>query len=158
MIPLPVITGLVGAALAFAAAWTWQANSYTTQISNLQRAQALAALKSLERAHAETNRLQDRKDNAERLAATRQSALAAASAAVRDERDRLRDELNASTMRLPDSSCSSVRQYAATLGAVFGECAAEAGGLAEKAGGHAIDALKLIQAWPTKEDHGTPEN
>ena len=85
------------------------------------------------------------------MAQVRLSAMARSAAAARNERDGLRDELAASRSQLPDASCTSVRQYAATLSSVFGECAAETGGLAEKAGGHAIDTLKLQEAWPTND-------
>jgi ABC-type phosphate transport system auxiliary subunit len=142
---------IVAASLAAASAlagWTAQGWRLGEQIAELKREQAVAAHKQLEKAHAETIRLQSIKDSAEKLAQARQSALSRAAAAVRVERDGLRDELAASRVQLPDASCTSVRQHAATLSDVFGECAAEIEGLAGPASGHASDSLKLQQSWP----------
>jgi hypothetical protein len=151
MIYTHAAAALAGAALAFAGAWQVQGWRMDAQLSQLKTEYATAQARAVEKAHAETIRLQTAKDDAERLAAKRQSDLARAAAAVRVERDGLRDELAAARVQLPDASCTSVRQYAATLSAVFGECSAEIEGLAGPAGGHASDSLKLQEGWPTQQ-------
>lgn len=148
MIPIPLITHALAALAAAAAAWMWQANSYGHQISDMQTAQARATLRSMETATRQTLEMQDAKDQAIAQAAQRNALLARSAAVVRAERDGLRDDLAAQRAALPDAACAAVREYASTLTAVFGECAAEAGGLAEAAGGHASDALMLLDAWP----------
>lgn len=148
ILPLPLITHAIAACAAAAAAWAWQANSYGHQIADMQHAQAVATLRSMENATRQTLEMQDAKDRAIAKAAQRNTELARTAAAVRLERDGLRDDLAAQRAALPDAACSAVREYASTITAVFGECAAEAGGLAEAAGGHASDALMLLDAWP----------
>lgn len=135
----------LGAACAWGA-WAFQANKYEREISELRTEYATAQVRAVEHAHAETIRLQAVNDEAERLAQIRLAAMARSAAAVRDERDRLRDELAASRVQLPDASCTSVREYAATLSTVFGLCADRLEGLAREAQGHASDSLKLQQA------------
>lgn len=143
------------AALGAACAWgaySFQGNRYERQLSELRTEYAAAQVRAVEKAHAETIRLQKRKNKAERLAEVRLAAVSRSADAARNERDGLRDELAASRVQLPDASCTSVREYTATLSAVFGECATEIEGLAVPAQGHAIDSLKLQDSWPTGSD------
>lgn len=137
----------LGAACAWGA-WAFQANKYERELSELRTEYATAQVRAVEHAHAETIRLQSRKDEAERLAATRQSALARDAAAARNERDGLRDELAASRVQLSDASCASVRDHAATLNTVLGRCTDRLERMAQAASGHAIDSLKLQESWP----------
>lgn len=148
MIPFPLITHAIAACAAAAAAWMWQANSYGKQIADMQLNQSKATLRSMETATRQTLEMQDVKDKAIAKAAQRNTDLARTAAAVRVERDGLRDDLAAQRTALPDAACAAVREYASTITAVFGECAAEAGGLAEAAGGHASDTLMLLDTWP----------
>lgn len=60
----------------------------------------------------------------------------------------LRSELATSRANLPNASLNACRAYAATLNAVFGECAASDSGLAKEAAGHALDSLTYQRAWP----------
>lgn len=137
----------LGAACAWGA-WSFQGNRYERQLSELRTEYAQAQVRAVEHAHAETIRLQSRKDEAERANQVRLAALSSSVAAARVERDGLRDELSAARVQMPDASCGSVRDHAATLNDVFGECATAIEGLAGKAQGHAFDALKLIESWP----------
>lgn len=148
MIPIQLIAAGAIAAVSFGAAWTYQGARYEREIAD-QRAEQLALLAEAQaNARLETERMAKAKADAEQNHQIRLAALSRSAAAARNERDGLRDELAASRVQLPDASCSSVRQHAATLSAVFGECAAEIEGLAGQAQGHAIDSLKLQESWP----------
>jgi hypothetical protein len=136
------------AAMAAAGAWTVQGWRADAALAELRTEYATAQFQALEEAHAQTIRLQEKADAAARKSAARQSALANDVAAARSELERLRDELAATRSHLPDASCSSVRDYAATANELFGVCADRLEGLAGKAQGHAIDSLNLQQAWP----------
>jgi hypothetical protein len=158
MIPLPVIFAVVAAVAGATGAWSYQEARYGKQIADIHSTNALAFAAAQKEAHDTTIRLQAAKDEALRLAAVRQRDLARAAAAARSERDGLLNDLAASRVQLPDASCASVRDHAATLSSVFGECAAEIEGLAGPAQGHAIDSLKLQQAWPKKDSNGDTAN
>lgn len=69
-------------------------------------------------------------------------------AAARADANRLRDSLRTSTYGLSTATLPSIRQYSATLNAIFGECIAEVERLAQAADGHALDARTLMGAWP----------
>lgn len=146
MIPIQFIAAGAIAAVSFGAAWTYQGARYEREIAD-QRAEQLVLLAEAQaNARLETERMAKAKADAERSHQIRLAAMARSAAAVRDERDRLRDELAASRVQLPDASCTSVREYAATLNTVFGLCADRLEGLAREAQGHASDSLKLQQA------------
>lgn len=148
MIPLPVIFALVSAVAGFTGAYFWQEANYERRIADIHSAHASQLAESTRDALARTVALQAAKDKALKAAAVRQSALTRAAAAVRDERDGLRDELAASTRALPDASCASVREYSATANSVFGLCADRLERMASEASGHASDSLTLQQSWP----------
>jgi len=148
---IPYASIISYAALGAACAWGgWSVQGWRMgeQLSQLKTEYATAQARALEKAHAETIRLQSVSDNAEKLAQARQSALSRAAAAVRSERDGLRDELAASRVQLPDASCTSVREYASTASELFGVCTDRLESMAREASGHASDSLKLQQSWP----------
>lgn len=142
------IPAIASAVIAFAGAWHVQSLRMDSQIQAIKTEYLKRDFKALESAHAETIRMQSQKDDAERNAQVRQRALARAVAGVRHERDGLRDELAAARAALPDASCTAVREHAAALNNVFGECADRLEAMAGKAQGHAIDSLKLQEGWP----------
>ena len=145
---IPIVFAAVAALAGFTGAWQIQAMRHDAAIATLKTEYLKRDFKALENAHADTIRLQTRKDEAERKARARQIALAGDLARVRDVADGLRDELAAARAALPDAACDAIRRYTATLSAVFGECAAEIERLAGPAQGHAIDSLKLQEGWP----------
>lgn len=146
-----VVIGAVSLATGFGTAWTVQKNKYELRISGRERELSQQAFKQLEVAHAETIRLQDTIDKAEQRARKRESDLVRVAGAVRSERDGLRDQLRASALQLPQESDETVRQYAAALTVVFGQCTERLEGVAREADGHASDSLKLQEAWPQSE-------
>lgn len=145
---LPLIFAAVSAVAGFTAAWQIQGMRHDSIISEQRAAQSALLVEAHVAAKRETERLQAAVDEAQRLAEKRKSDMARAAAAARIERDGLRDELAAARAALPNASCSSVREHAATLNTVFGLCADRLEGVARDAQGHSIDSLKLIESWP----------
>lgn len=88
------------------------------------------------------------KDDALKNANDRAQVNDAAGDLLADRLVSMRDELAAERAKLPSSSLASCRAHAATLNAVFGECANSSGGLAKAAAGHASDSLMFQEAWP----------
>ena len=103
---------------------------------------AVAQARAQEQAHAQ------KVQEALNAANTRAQKAQAAAAAARRTADSLRDDLNTASTDLPSASCSSIREYTATLNGIFGECTREVERLAAAAQGHASDALTLQEAWP----------
>jgi hypothetical protein len=104
-------------------------------------------------ANSEARRLeqarQRRADEAGALASTREAGIRIAGSRVAGERDGLRDDLHAARRR-GSESLDACRLHAATLDAVFGQCAQRLEEVARDAAGHASDSLKLQQSWPTQ--------
>lgn len=69
-------------------------------------------------------------------------------AAARAESDGLRNTITARAADLSRASRTSVLEYANALGELLNACSREREEFAGKADGHAIDALKLWEAWP----------
>jgi len=146
-IKITAIAVAISAALAGAAGWTangWRMGSKIDRLKTehaeavaIANAEALARYAVLER------QKQEALDEAAPFSHDNQTAAAGA----RDRANRMREQI-ATAERLSASSDSSLAEYAATLGTVLGECIQEAGRLAEKADGHALDARTLRQAWP----------
>jgi hypothetical protein len=108
-----------------------------------------ASTRAREVARLETARMQRDKDHAEQLASDRLARQKRDADLVRLERDSLRHQLDADRARLRDAPVEAVRQYAAAASDVFEQCARRYSEVAEAADGHASDALKLEQGWPT---------
>jgi uncharacterized phage infection (PIP) family protein YhgE len=89
-----------------------------------------------------------RLSDAQQAARKRENLLQSQLATLRVASDSLRDDLATYSSQLPSASCDAVKQHAAALNTVFGECSRAIEGLAGKAQGHAGDALTLEQAWP----------
>lgn len=145
---IPIVFAAVAALAGFTGAWQIQAMRHDAAIASIKAEYLKRDFKALENAHADTIRLQTRKDEAERKARSREIALAGDLSRVRDVADGLRGELNAARAALPDAACAAVREHAAALNSIFGECADRLEAMAGKAQGHASDALTLLDAWP----------
>ena len=111
-------------------------------------AENVATIAGLKAAGEKTKAFQQKKDEALHAANERAKKAQVAAAAARATVDGLRSDLAAARNDMSSASLASIRKYAATLNAVFGECAAEVERLAGKAQGHASDALMFEQAWP----------
>jgi hypothetical protein len=119
------------------------------QLSQLKTEYATAQFNALEKANAETIRLQAAKDNAEKLAQARQSALSRSIAANRDALARLRDTITDTApvcvSSNPEAPTSANTDPAREL---FAQCAGTLADMAREADGHLNDKLMLLDAWP----------
>lgn len=148
MIPVQLIVAGTIAAASFAGAWAIQENRYEAILAKRASDQATALVAATENALAETIALQEKANAAERKHQGLLADMRRDLARARSVADGLRNDLNAASSALPSASCDSIRQHAATLNSVFGECAAEIEGLAESASRHALDTVKLLESWP----------
>lgn len=152
MIPAGLLARLVIAAAVIlamlAAVWKTYHTGYTageTAIMSEWQAESAAATAKARATEQAIARQTQEAINAARLRETRQKLDADR---ARAESVSLRDELATARNSLPSASCSSIREHAATLNDVFGQCAAQLERLAATADGHASDSVMLEQAWP----------
>jgi hypothetical protein len=137
--------------LAFAigvfSGWTvnaWRLNGVIESINSKNNA---ASQQAIAKVISENQRMQDAKDQAIAKAEETAKRNALAASAASRERDRLRDQLNASTAYFATATHATVVDYATTLTAVFEHCTAEYLDMATKADGHALDAATLYNGW-----------
>lgn len=112
-------------------------------------------LRAIEAAQAETTRLQEVADEANRRAAERTQVHQRAAAGARAELERLRNAI-ATGGPADATACPATAERAATLAAVQRECADAVEEMGRRADAHAADALKLYEAWPTHETKAAP--
>lgn len=150
MIYTHLAAAIGGAALAAVMAWQVQAWRYDAQIADTATQHAVALASANQKALDETIKMQRTKDGAIKAAEQRARTQAANAAVLRSERDGLRAQLAATTVLLPSASCSSVREYTATLNGLFDQCAGAFEDMAGKAAGHAADSRLILESWPQK--------
>lgn len=150
LIPLPYrLLALAALALALVGyGWLKGAEHGEQKLAAYVSKQDKEHIQALNRAGEKTRSMQAKKDEALNVANERTRKANAAANAARATADGLRLQLAASLTNLPNASCGSVREYAATLSSVFGECSARLESLGRAAEGHAIDALMLESSWP----------
>lgn len=144
MIYTHLIAALVGAVIA-AKVQDWRMDA---QLSQLKTEYATAQAQAVEKAHAETIRLQERTDAAQRLARKRQSALAADAAGSRDALVSMSHTAD-DALRRAEGSHATCLATAVAQGIVLGQCTTRLQQVASDADGHASDVQTLIEAWPT---------
>lgn len=141
-----LIAAAVAAVLAGIAGWTangWRLNAKIDRI-HAEHAQDLA--KANADALAKYTDMERKKQEALNEANKQAQRNARAADAARTELERLRQQIASGSVST--ATCGSVRNYATTLQAVFGECAARLEWLAKEADGHALDSRTLNGAWP----------
>jgi len=141
-----LIAAAVAAVLAGIAGWTangWRLNAKIDRI-HVEHAQDLA--KANADALAKYTDMERKKQEALNEANKQAQRNARAADAARTELERLRQQIASGSVST--ATCGSVRNYATTLQAVFGECAARLEWLAKEADGHALDSRTLNGAWP----------
>lgn len=137
----------ISAAISAAGAYQWQAYRYEARMASLVAEYAQAQHTAIEVAHAETIRLQERKDKAEVQAARRVRAAAADAAVLRDSLDRLSDAAD-TALRESSDSIAACTAHGATITELFGQCASRYGDVAKEADGWVNESLTLREAWP----------
>lgn len=148
--PVTLITHGIVAVAAAAGAWVWQANSYDAKLAAVQTEYAQAQVRAVEKANAETIRLQARKDEADKKAAQRVRAANADAAVLRGALDRLSDAAD-TALRESGDSIAACTAHGATITELFGQCASRYGEVAQHADGWRSEALTLREAWPVQE-------
>jgi len=141
-----LIAAAVAAVLTGIAGWTangWRLNAKIDRIhaehaQDLTKANADALAKYTDMERKKQEVLDEANKQAQRNAR--------AADAARTELERLRQQIASGSVST--ATCGSVRNYATTLQAVFGECAARLEWLAKEADGHALDSRTLNGAWP----------
>lgn len=153
-----LISSLVAAVLAFAAAWTVQGWRYDAEIEGLKgKHQKAMSDQALDLAEQRTEQIRHvlkaersqraQVDQALAAARGREVALQRDVAAVRAQRDGLRDAADAA-VRMSGESHGACLSRVAAFREVFDQCAARYGEVAERADRHASDVRTLIEAWP----------
>lgn len=120
-----------------------------------QKAATLATerhIAALRRADEDYKKLKKEKDDAIERASIRAAANADALAAARVELDGLRRDLSDARARIATAPVAALREYAATVGELYGECEAELAETAAKATGHASDVQLILEAFPKEAD------
>lgn len=139
---------LLTATAVFSLGWSRGSNHVQTSWDKAKAIQVKQALEAEQAAMARErswlSQLRKAETDANDREEKRQAALAAAGAADQ----RLRNAIGSIHDKLPTSSPAASRETADTALAVFGECAAALGEMAEQADGIAIDRQTLIEAWP----------
>jgi hypothetical protein len=135
------------AALAAAGAWTAQGWRAEASMANLKNDYSKRDFRALENAHADTIRLQETKDAAERVARQRQSALARDFAGTRDALVSLSASADAA-LRVSGDSLSACANHTAVVTDVFKQCAGRLSEMGQIADNWQNDALMLREAWP----------
>ena len=138
---------LLTAALSASAAWAWQANTYTRQIAVIQTEYAQAQHRAVEVAHAETIRLAEKAQSAQRTAEARRRSLAADHAGAVSELERLRLAAD-SASRSCEGATGPNTAPADTVTELFGECAQALTDMGLAADRHSLDVRMLLEAWP----------
>lgn len=146
--PVTLITHGIVAVAAAAGAWMWQANSYEAKLATLQTEYAQAQHRAVETAHAETIRLQARKDEEDKKAAQRVRAANADAAVLRGALDGLRGDLANGATGSGEDTGAATTDNAAAARAVSAECADALATMAGHADGWRNEALTLREAWP----------
>lgn len=141
-----LIAAAVAAVLAGVAGWTANGWRLNAKIDRLQTEYAQALAKANADALAKYADMEKKKQEALNEANKQAQRNARAASDARAELDRLRSQLASGSVST--ATCGSVRNYATTLQAVFGECAARLEWMAKEADGHALDSRTLNGAWP----------
>lgn len=155
LIPAQIRIALIvsASALAFGAVYLAGSSHGAERIQAKWNAEKFAQGEAAKTAEA-ANRAKERAfssqfEKAQNDARTREIETRTARDAAARADSRLRDAIAALRRSLPGDSAEACRITADAALAVFGECAAEAGELAEAADRHASDARLFSEAWPS---------
>ena len=139
-----LIAAAISALVAYSAGYTVRDNS--AKETELQIAQTYAD--SLRASQAQEQAWQSKYIQGVSDAREREKKLAAEAVAAGRTAASLRHTVADLQQRLSESSAEACRHTAATALAVFSECAARYGEVAEAADGHASDAALCLATWP----------
>lgn len=143
IIPAAVLSALTGLCV-----WAFQDARHEAELSDMRLKAAEEKGASLIKIRQIEGELNEKYIQAVNSARDRERALRADVAALRDAAQGLRAQHTEAMRRLAQAPAEAVREYAATVSAVFGECQARYAEVAEAAQRHSDDVRTLIEAWP----------
>lgn len=143
-----IYTHIIVALIAALTAWMFQDNRYAAELAEQELSYNNARLEATANARTAEKAINQKYQGALNAARTREALLRDELGRVRTVSDGLRDQNADAARRLAAAPPAAVLEYASTLNAVFDDCRAAYGDMAEKATGHASDAQTLIEAWP----------
>lgn len=149
-LPLPSRLLLLAVVVAgiFAYGWSAGAGHVQGKWDQAKAVQLQAALAAEQAARAKEQSINQRIQEAQNAATEREKKLRADADAARAAAGGLRDTVTAIRGQLSAATAEACRQTADAALAVFGECQARYGAVAEAADGHANDAQLCRDAWP----------
>ena len=142
------VAALVSAAMAAAAAWGVQGWRMDARLAALQTQYATQQAQAVEKAHAETIRLQTQADAAARQHAARAAALAHDLRRTDAAVGLLHDAANAA-IAAAQTSHSTCQRVAAASTTALEQCSGKYRDVAAAADAASAEAVMLRQAWPT---------
>ena len=146
---LTLITHLIAAAVAAAAAWAFQDARYTAELAEQALTHKTAELDAVSRVRSDERAITKTYQGALNAARTREAHLRTELDRLHRVSDELRDQNADGARRLAAAPPAAVLEYATALGAVFNDCRAAYGDLAEEADGHVSFIRLMQQAWPS---------
>jgi hypothetical protein len=152
---LTLITNLVAAMVAAAAAWAFQGARMDAAVADVRLEMSEAKtkavgekLQAVKEARADERAINNTYVEALNAARTREALLRTELDRLHRVSDGLRDQSAEAARRLAAAPPAAVIEYATALGDVFQDCRAAYGGMVEKADGHASDVRTHREAWP----------
>lgn len=141
---------LIGLLVGFGLGWQVQSWRMNEALADLQLSYQRAVAVQVEQARQEEQSHFKRIQEAEREATLRSQRHEVIASAAAAESDRLRNELNEYRDRLSSLTESTVRETAAVVGELLGECSGEYQAMANTAQRHADDVRLLLASWPER--------
>lgn len=146
-----VIACLISAAVAGSGVYTWQSDKNSNEISKIKLKYAETRLTELADANDQITEYQEQSAKAQIVADAAIRDVNTRYAALVKSTERVRNEIERDRYNLPNSTCSSVSEYASTLGVIYTECREALYTMGRNAQGHAIDSKKLIDSLSKSE-------
>ena len=143
-----IITHLIAAAVAAAAAWFYQGARMDAAVAEVRLEQTNERLGAVSKARADERAVNKTYQEALNAARTREDVLRRDARAACTESDSLRAQLSDAARRIADAPPATVAEYATTVSELLAGCSRERTYYAEKATGHASDVQAHRDAWP----------
>lgn len=143
IVPAAVLSVLTGLCV-----WAFQDALHEAELSDMRLQAAEEKGASLIKIRQIEGGLNEKYIQAVNSARDRERVLRADVAALRDSAQGLRTQHTEAMRRLAQAPAEAIREYAATVSDVFGECKTRYAEVAEAAQRHSDDVRTLIEAWP----------
>jgi len=126
----------------------WESRLIEQGREEMRQVYAANALKATQAARKQEADWQLKKDGALNAATKRTQTDSAYRVAAERTINSLREQIADANKRMSTASVEAIRQYSATLGAVFEDCTRAYSEMEAAASGHANDSLMLQESWP----------